>query len=816
MMRHMINLALWLAATAAFAAEKTQNPWDPNYVVSEDTARAIEAAMPERPFAAPARPRKLLIYGRKPTHPMSVACCFDAIEMLGRKTGAFETVASGDPLVFMPDNLARFDAVLMNNTHEQSPMLPLDFDQLSGDAKAAAKEREAMLQKSLFDFVAGGKGIVGIHAAVATGWKDYTDMMGGHFDGHVTGQVWVKPNEPAHPLCAPLNERSFQVLDEIYVSTAPGFGEGLRVLLSLDLEKTPDPGRRDDGDYIVSWVRPYGEGRVFYCSLGHEASSYYNPRVLEHYLAGIQFALGDLEADATPRQRKADKPAPTVALEERRNGHITAIPPESPEDRDARHRKIAGRRSGPVVIVHRGAWAFAPENTLEACAAAMDHGADGCEIDIRRTADGVLVLFHDDGLDRMTDALGRVNQHTYAELLAVEFRSGYRAKPDTRIPTLAAVLELARQRAMLLHLDVKEAGLEEEIAKLLDAADAWDHVVHINEWNATALRDNPKVHPLSYKASGLQEGRMDMDPDKVRESLARPGHMIMVDDPRVAARELSRQTLRVPLPDHLRAPLPLNLATAAASQIHPGSFSPAAYRRSLTKRVDTQSLDELGELLAADFPDRANLEGDAPLQQRRALRILERAWAAEKIGQLGERSARAVKLLKALAAHRSLHPDWAYHGLDGVMAVRALGALGATESVPFLVKTFLTVDPELKNLVKPPANYPYAWADHQMKREILCVLGELPAEPSGKFLREYVAMDEATARRFAMPLFEEATQALLRQELTPAELQDLLRSTNSAVRGTAILWCLDDQSRGRASALRQIVPWTQELPPAER
>lgn len=181
-------------------------------------------------------------------------------------------------------------------------------------------------------------------------------------------------------------------------------------------------------------------------------------------------------------------------------GHITSIPPESSEDREARHKRIAQRRSGPIVIVHRGAWAFAPENTLEAYAAAMDHGADGCEVDIRRTADGVLVMFHDDGLERMTDAFGPSNQYAYAELLAVKFRSVYGAKPDTRIPPLAAVLELARERAMLLHLDVKEPGLEEDIARLLDAADVWDHIVEINEGNATALRKNPHAHRLAYKA----------------------------------------------------------------------------------------------------------------------------------------------------------------------------------------------------------------------------------------------------------------------------------------------------------------------------
>ena len=470
-----------------------------------------------------------------------------------------------------------------------------------------------------------------------------------------------------------------------------------------------------------------------------------------------------------------------------------------------RHKKIAERRSRPVVIVHRGAWAFAPENTLEAYAAAMDYGADGCEIDIRRTSDGVLVMFHDDGLDRMTYALGPVNQYNYAELLAVEFRSAYEANPDTRIPTLAAVLELARRRAMLLHLDVKEPGLEQDIATLMDTADMWDHIVQINESNATALRKNAKVHCLAYKAFGWQEGRMDMNPEKVRDGLAKPGNMIMVDDPRVAAYELRRKTLHVPLPSAL---------AAGASQTDRSSLSPAVYLRSLADRVDSRTLNELEKLLAADFPQRTNIEGDVRFQQQQAHRILDRAWAAEKIGQLAERSPLAVKLLEELVAHRSLHPNWAYQGLDGAMSARALGVLGATESVPFLVQTFVAVDPELKKMVKPPANYNYAWGDYRLKREIICVLGELPCEAGRKFLREYLAMDEATVGKFGPPLFEEATRALLRQQVPAEELQDLLRSANSAVRGTAILVCLDNRTASRTSLLGKTIPWTRYLPHA--
>jgi uncharacterized protein len=776
-----------LVTSAAPAVEKPQNPWDPNYVVSEKVARAIEEAVPDKPIVAPTCLRRLLVYGRKPTHPQSVACCFVAIEALGKKTGAFQAVASGDPLVFM---------------------LPVNFKSLSDEEKAAASEREAMLQKSLLDFVAGGKGIVGIHAALATGWQEYLEMMGGPFGGHITGQVWGKPVDPEHPVCAPMGRQSFQVRDEIYVSKAKDFREGLRVLLTLDLERMTDPGERQDGDYVISWVRRHGKGRVFYCSLGHEASSYYNPHVLRHYLAGIQFALGDLDGTVT-----AENPISLQAAAQGLRGYITTLPPESSEMRRARHETIARRRVGPVVIVHRGAWDFAPENTLEAYSAAMDHGADGCEIDLRRTNDGVLVMFHDDGMDRMTDALGRINQHSYAELLAIPFRSVYKAKPDTRIPTLASVLELARERAMLLHLDVKEPGLEEDITKLLDAADMWDHVVEINEWNASSLRKHPKFHRLPYKAFGWQEGRMDMNPERVREGLTKPGNMLMVDDPRVAGHELKRTVLCMPIPDRLRTPLPPTVPDAA-SQADPNSMSPTAYLRSLAKRVNGHSLDELEKLLATDLSGRTDFEGDAEQQQRRARQILERAWAAQQIGQLEDRSPRAVRLLEELVAQRSLHRDWAYSGLDGGVATRTLAALRATESVPFLVQTFQADAPELKEPVEPQIKYAYTAAAYRVKREIICALGDLLCKPSKQFLCEYLSMDESNAARSAGPFFEDATRALLRQQVTADEIESLLRSENAAVRGATILACLDDRTANRISLLHRTLPWTRVLSPA--
>jgi type 1 glutamine amidotransferase len=59
--------------------------------------------------------------------------------------------------------------------------------------------------------------------------------------------------------------------------------------------------KRADNDFGVSWVHKYGKGRVFYCSLGHREETYWNPVMLKYYLSGIQFATGDLKADASPR-----------------------------------------------------------------------------------------------------------------------------------------------------------------------------------------------------------------------------------------------------------------------------------------------------------------------------------------------------------------------------------------------------------------------------------------------------------------------------------------------------------------------------------
>ncbi|MGQ9574156.1 MAG: ThuA domain-containing protein [Thermoguttaceae bacterium] len=305
------RLGGWLLAVCAavgsawlWPAPRTQAQDQPAFRLSEHDLRAIEAAAPDEAPAMPARPRKVLVYGRAATHPESVPACFAAMEILGRKSGAFQAVSSGEPEVFLPERLSQFDAVVMNNTHEPFPFRPADFQRLSRPQQAAALKQEELLKTSFLDFVAGGKGLVGIHgAACSVRWPEYMELLGGTYGGHIAQKVWIRPEEPDHPLCRFLKGRSFEIHDEIYIFKTPYSRDRLRVLLSLDLDQTPDPGKRPDKDYAVSWVRQYGKGRVFYCSLGHVGSAYQNPTLLRHYLAGIQFAIGDLPAQTMPRRR---------------------------------------------------------------------------------------------------------------------------------------------------------------------------------------------------------------------------------------------------------------------------------------------------------------------------------------------------------------------------------------------------------------------------------------------------------------------------------------------------------------------------------
>lgn len=125
------------------------------------------------------------------------------------------------------------------------------------------------------------------------------------------------------------------------------------------------------------------------------------------------------------------------------------------------------RNGWPVGFAHRGADVHR-ENTLAAYEAAVDAGFGHLELDVQTTADGVLVCFHDDTLDRVTTGSGRVADHTWAELQDV--RTG--GEPLVLFEDL-----LRRWDDVRLNVDLKGRDSTEEMVRLVAAHDAWDRVL---------------------------------------------------------------------------------------------------------------------------------------------------------------------------------------------------------------------------------------------------------------------------------------------------------------------------------------------------
>jgi type 1 glutamine amidotransferase len=300
------------------------------------------AVLPATAPAKPQRPRRVLVLAatRGWVH-SSIPLAARTIDEMGRKTGAWTTDVTYDAAAITAENLKQYDAIFLNSTTGT-------FLDDPNDQTVTAARRKALL-----DFVRGGKGIAGIHAASdsyhgmppgaargnrgrgggrgpqgppppCTGggtpgggggeplWPEFNRMIGGYFKFHwnYPTPITVRIDDPKSPITAPFKGRSFNTIDEVYTFNQASFSrKNVHVLTSIDYslmndcDKGLESSKRTDGDYALSWIRREGDGRLFYEALGHHESIYYNnPAMLEHILAGMQYALGDLKADDAPSQ----------------------------------------------------------------------------------------------------------------------------------------------------------------------------------------------------------------------------------------------------------------------------------------------------------------------------------------------------------------------------------------------------------------------------------------------------------------------------------------------------------------------------------
>lgn len=371
---------------AAFGGRGGRGPQAQNEIPKQSDVDAMMAVLPDTAPAKPARPRKVLVLCKAQgfVH-SSIPLAAKMVEALGTKTGAWSTTITYDPADINAANLQQYDLIFLDSTTGM-------FLDDPNDAAATAARRKALL-----DFVRGGKGLAGIHAAsdsyhgvpggapaagfggrggnaqlssqmmeqgdrnhdgklsrqefagLADAWFDKLDtdkagklsqaeftqrfasvmpppappaappneplwpefnrLIGGYFKFHwVYPQlITVKIDDPKSPLTAMFHGQEYEIHDETYTFAQDSFSrKNVHVLTSIDYTKMSDAdkaketSKRTDADYALSYIRREGRGRVFYEAHGHSETVYAMKPFLEHMLAGIQYALGDLKADDSP------------------------------------------------------------------------------------------------------------------------------------------------------------------------------------------------------------------------------------------------------------------------------------------------------------------------------------------------------------------------------------------------------------------------------------------------------------------------------------------------------------------------------------
>jgi type 1 glutamine amidotransferase len=244
----------------------------------------------------------------------SISHAFATIERLGRDSGVYDTwfrtdsqtitkhpvlfpegtgIAQNPRMVgnesFLVRNLNFFDAIFFFGVREVG---------LTSEQKA-----------DLLSFVKeDGKGFVGVHSAITAffSWPEFGEMIGGRFDEHPwdVADATVVVDDPAFP--AMKGFPSPVVMNDEHYQLKDWSRSKVRVLAHLDPKRLDLSARlvhRTDGDFPVAWAKMYGNGRVFYSTLGHADTAWDNPALQQMYFNALRWTLRLVDGDATPRPR---------------------------------------------------------------------------------------------------------------------------------------------------------------------------------------------------------------------------------------------------------------------------------------------------------------------------------------------------------------------------------------------------------------------------------------------------------------------------------------------------------------------------------
>ncbi|MFJ7200435.1 MULTISPECIES: ThuA domain-containing protein [unclassified Streptomyces] len=335
-------------------------------------------ATPPRAHAAPFR---VLVYSEVTNFRHdSIPAGIDAIKKLGEENG-FEVEATDDSAVFNDTDLARFQAVVFNNTNSTPE---------SGDLLNPAER--AALQK----YIRAGGGWVGLHAASASerDWDWYEGLVGAIFDQHPAVQTGrVKVLDRVHP--------STKGLPDLWERTEEWYNwrtNPTSKVHTLAQIKVRDgiTGLDEGVDHPWSWCQNYDGGRSWFTAGGHASSAFQEEGFVQHLLGGIEWAAGAKQGDCTAT-RTGSFQRTALATSDLADPFELAVAPD--------RRVFFAQRTGKLKVVDQTTmkvstaldFAYTPEMTSQS------DGLLGLALDPHFADNNWLYLLHSDKTEKQLD-----------------------------------------------------------------------------------------------------------------------------------------------------------------------------------------------------------------------------------------------------------------------------------------------------------------------------------------------------------------------------------------------------------------------------
>ncbi|WP_199546045.1 ThuA domain-containing protein [Streptomyces sp. N35] len=370
----------------------------------------LVVSMPEQARAA--APFRVLVFSKITNFDHeSRAAGVEAVKKLGTENG-FEVEATEDAAAFTDENLARFQAIVFNNTNST----PESGDLLDAGQRAAFQK-----------YIRAGGGYVGLHAASASerDWDWYEGLVGAIFDKHPAVQTGrIKVLDQAHPSTKGLPQL-WERTEEWYNWRTNPTGK-VHTLAQIKVRDGID-GLDEGVDHPYSWCQNYDGGRSWFTAGGHASSAFQEEYFLKHLLGGIQWAAGDKPGDCTANKTSAFQRTP-LATSDLADPFELAVAPD--------RRVFFIQRTGKLKVINQENlkvttaldFAYTPEMTSQS------DGLLGLALDPEFEENHWLYLLHSDktekrlNLSRFTEADGKVDMASEKRLLTIPtFRGEGRA-----------------------------------------------------------------------------------------------------------------------------------------------------------------------------------------------------------------------------------------------------------------------------------------------------------------------------------------------------------------------------------------------------